>query len=114
LYLQDKDFHLFQEVHQFVPDALSRLCENNMPARLEQVDDIPGSEIRLPRQNLNCGNVGHIGALQTKLHIPKEIYFKIAAVHNSTMGHWGLVQRIMNTVEKTSAGITPAELILNN
>jgi len=39
LYLQDKDFHLYhvpgKEVHQFVPDALSRLCENNMPARLE-------------------------------------------------------------------------------
>ena len=37
LYLQDKDFHLMhvpgKEVHQFVPDALSRLCENNMPPK---------------------------------------------------------------------------------
>ena len=35
LYLQDKDFHLShvpgKEVHQFVPDALSRLCENLIP-----------------------------------------------------------------------------------
>jgi hypothetical protein len=94
LYLQDFDFHLYhvpgKEVHQFVPDALSRLCENNMPARLEPVDDIPGPEIRLPRQNLTGGSVIHVGALQTKLHIPKDIYCKIAAVHNSSMGHWGL------------------------
>ena len=35
LYLQDKDFDLChvpgKEEHQFVPDALSRLCVNNMP-----------------------------------------------------------------------------------
>jgi hypothetical protein len=34
LYLQDKDFYLCpvpgKEVQQGVPDALSRLCENNM------------------------------------------------------------------------------------
>ena len=34
LYLLDKDFYLChvpgKEVHQFVPDALSRLCENHM------------------------------------------------------------------------------------
>jgi len=34
LYLQDKDFYLChvpgKEVHQFVPDALSRLCVNHM------------------------------------------------------------------------------------
>ena len=39
LYLQDKDFHLChvpgKEVHQGVPDALSRLCENHMPAKQE-------------------------------------------------------------------------------
>ena len=37
LYLQDKGFYLChvpgKEVHQGVPDALSRLCENMMPAR---------------------------------------------------------------------------------
>jgi len=35
LYLQDKDFDLYhvsgKEEHQFVPDALSRLCVNHMP-----------------------------------------------------------------------------------
>ena len=35
MYLQDKDFALFHvsgtEEHQFVPDALSRLCFNNVP-----------------------------------------------------------------------------------
>ena len=33
-YLQDRDFHHVpeKEVHQFVPDALSRLCDNHMPA----------------------------------------------------------------------------------
>jgi hypothetical protein len=35
--LQDKDFHLChvpgKEVHQFVPVALSRLCDNHMPAK---------------------------------------------------------------------------------
>ena len=39
LYLQDKDFHLChvpgKEVHQGVPDALSRLCENHMPTKQE-------------------------------------------------------------------------------
>jgi hypothetical protein len=37
LYLQDKDFYLChvpgKEVHQGVPNALSRLCENHMPLR---------------------------------------------------------------------------------
>ena len=35
MYLQDKDFDLYHvsgtEEHQFVPDALSRLCVNNVP-----------------------------------------------------------------------------------
>jgi hypothetical protein len=35
LYLQDKDFDLYhisgKEEHQFVPDAFSRLCVNNVP-----------------------------------------------------------------------------------
>ena len=37
LYLQDKDFHLChvpgKEVHQGVPDALSRLCDNHITKR---------------------------------------------------------------------------------
>jgi len=39
MYLQDKDFDLYHvsgtEEHQFVPDALSRLCVNNVPSPLE-------------------------------------------------------------------------------
>jgi hypothetical protein len=35
MYLQDKDFNLYhvagKEEHQFVPDALSRLCVNHIP-----------------------------------------------------------------------------------
>ena len=35
MYLQDKDFDLYhvagKEEHQFVPDALSRLCVNHIP-----------------------------------------------------------------------------------
>ena len=35
IYSQDKDFDLFhvtgKEEHQFFPDALSRLCVNNVP-----------------------------------------------------------------------------------
>ena len=45
LYLQDKDFHLCQvpgkEVHQRIPDALSRLCENNMPTHSD--NSLPSS-----------------------------------------------------------------------
>ena len=37
LYMQDKDFYLCHvpgnELHQFVPDALSRLCDNHMPVK---------------------------------------------------------------------------------
>jgi hypothetical protein len=37
LYLQDKDFYLYhvpgKKVHQFVPDFLSRLCDNHGPAK---------------------------------------------------------------------------------
>ena len=35
MYLQDKDFNFYhvagKEEHHFVPDALSRLCVNNVP-----------------------------------------------------------------------------------
>ena len=75
LYLQDKDFHLChvpgKEVHQGVPDALSRLCENHMPAKPEQV------------------RTATLSALQPKQHLSNEVYDKIAAVHNSSVGHWG-------------------------
>jgi hypothetical protein len=31
----------------------------------------------------------HLSALQVKQEIPEEKYKRIAAVHNSNMGHWG-------------------------
>jgi hypothetical protein len=79
LYLQDKDFHLHhvpgKEVHQGVPDALSRLCENHMPPK--QVPEI---------QKVKTAT---LSALQPKQHLSNEVYDKIAAVHNSSVGHWG-------------------------
>ena len=48
LYLLDKDFYLChvpgKEVHQFVPDALSRLCENHMLSN--ESESLPTSGIR--------------------------------------------------------------------
>jgi len=43
LYFQDEDFHLYhvpgKKVHQFLKFyALLRLCENNLPARLDHAD----------------------------------------------------------------------------
>ena len=79
LYLQDKDFYLChvpgKEVHQGVPDALSRLCENHMPFKQAAQDNMGRTEI--------------LSALQPKQSLPDKVYDKIAAVHNSSMGHWG-------------------------
>jgi len=79
LYLQDKDFYLChvpgKEVHQGVPDALSRLCENHMPLRQVTQESMGRTEI--------------LSALQPKQSLLDSVYAKIAAVHNSRMGHWG-------------------------
>ena len=79
LYLQDKDFYLChvpgKEVHQGVPDALSRLCENHMPVKKDNREAVERPQ--------------HLSALQVKQEIPDEKYKRIAAVHNSNMGHWG-------------------------
>jgi len=206
LYLQDKDFHLCQvpgkEVHQRIPDALSRLCENNMPslpstvgqlAFLQLVLDISlhsSVEIEQPPQTGNTfilvlidafsrwvelfptktttalesescilQHFGRFGTpevvrtdrdaafhneLITELlrvagteqslttayskeenaiveRANKEVLRHLNALLFDARVHdkWSyeqlpMVQRIMNTVEKTSTGVTPAELILNN
>ena len=48
LYLLDKDFYLchvpVKEVHQFVPDALSRLCENHL---LSNENETPAHKLHL-------------------------------------------------------------------
>ena len=78
-YLQDKDFYLChvpgKEVHQGVPDALSRLCENYMPIK--------------PVQAGQQGSPVILAALQPKQSLPDKVYDKIAAVHNSSKGHGG-------------------------
>ena len=79
LCLQDKDFYLChvpgKEVHQGVPDALSRLCENHMPVKQDNRETVEWPQ--------------HLSALQVKQEIPDEKYKRMAAVYNSNMGHWG-------------------------
>ena len=79
LYLQDKDFYLChvpgKEVHQGVPDALPRLCDNHMPVKQDNRETVERPQ--------------HLSALQVKQEISDEKYKRIATVHNSNMGHWG-------------------------
>jgi hypothetical protein len=63
-----------KEVHQFVPDALSRLCENNMP----------------PKTTVASSSHGILAAMVPTFHIPDAIFRVIAKVHNSAVGHHGL------------------------
>ena len=72
LYLQDKNCTYVQgkSKRQFVPDALTRLCENNMP----------------PQQI-----AAMLASLAPSIRIPSAIFKQIEEVHNSTVGHWGLL-----------------------
>ena len=63
-----------KEVHQYVPDALSRLCENNMP----------------PKTTVASSSHGILAAMEPTFHIPDAIFRVIAKVHNSAVGHHGL------------------------
>ena len=75
LYLHDEDFDLYhvpgQEKHQFVPDALSRLCVNHIPP--------------IPRLTARS-----IVALRPVIEIPQNIYDRLSQIHNSHIGHAGL------------------------
>jgi hypothetical protein len=75
MYLQDKDFNLYhvagKEEHQFVPDALSRLCVNHIPPPPTVADK-------------------SIVALRPVMTLPQEIYDRIADIRNSLRGHVGL------------------------
>ena len=75
MYLQDKDFALFhvagKEEHQFVPDALSRLCVNHIPPPPTLADK-------------------SIVALRPVMNLPQNVYDRIADIHNSLRGHVGL------------------------
>jgi hypothetical protein len=69
LFLQGFDFLLYhipgKEIHQNIPDALSRLC-------------------------VNLIEVVTLSAIDNKERIPGNLYRKISAVHNSEVGHMGL------------------------
>jgi hypothetical protein len=69
LFLQGFDFLLYhipgKEIHQAIPDALSRLCTNLI-------------------------EVVTLSAIDNKERIPGNLYRKISAVHNSEVGHMGL------------------------
>ena len=73
--MQDKDFGLFhvpgKEEHQFVPDALSRLCTNHVPPPPTLAE-------------------GRIVALRPVMVLPPGIHARLSTVHNSKGGHWGL------------------------
>ena len=60
--------------NQFVPDALSRLCENNMP----------------PKAAVASSSLGLLAVMEPTFHIPDAIFRVIAGVHNSAVGHHGL------------------------
>ena len=57
-----------------VPDALSRLCENNMP----------------PKAAVASSSLGILAVMEPTFHIPDAIFRVIAKVHNSAVGHHGL------------------------
>ena len=63
-----------KEVHQYVPDALSRLCENIMP----------------PKAAVASSSLGILAVMESTFHIPDAIFRVIAKVHNSAVGHHGL------------------------
>jgi len=69
LFLQGFDFLVYhipgKEIHQTIPDALSRLCANLI-------------------------EVVTLSAIDNKERIPGNLYRNISAVHNSEVGHMGL------------------------
>ena len=73
--LTDKDFDLYHvsgtEEHQFVPDALSRLCVNNVPPPPTLADK-------------------SIIVLRPVMNLPQDVYGRLADIHNSLRGHVGL------------------------
>ena len=143
LYLQDKDFYLCHvpgtEVHQFVPDALSRLCENHMlsnenetPAHkrhmaflasIEPKHRISDTLLRytIPSRLLQVEHSFATAYSKEKIGLVERANQEVVRHLRAMLfdDKWSyeqlpMVQRIMNTVEKTSTGVSPAELILDN
>jgi len=74
LYLQGKDFHLChvpgKKVYEFVPDELSRLCDNHMPANEGKGQLTRGIKPSWP-------------LLSRNIVYPTQYFTQIATVHNS-------------------------------
>ena len=74
LYLQDKDFHLChvpgKEVHQFHPNALSRLCDNYMPTKEGE-------------KPAHSRHQAFLASIEPKHRIPDAVFKQIAKVYNS-------------------------------
>ena len=77
-----------------MPDTLSRLCENMMPARHDK------EERRQQAVTLS--------ALQPRHAIPEDKFEQIARMHNSSLDHWGhaLTKRRLNDLSVTDRMIT--------
>jgi len=60
-----------REEHQYVPDALSRLCMNNNPPP-------PTADNSM------------LMVLQSAVHLDNQTYELIKKVHSKQIGHWGL------------------------
>ena len=75
MHLQDKDLNSYhvagKEEHRFVPDALSRLCINNVPPPPTLADMV-------------------IVALRPVMDLPQDVYDRLTDIHNSLRGHVGL------------------------
>jgi hypothetical protein len=68
-----------KEEYQFVPDALSRLCVNNVPPRPTLADEI-------------------IVALRPVMDLSQDVDERLTDIHNSLRGHVG---RFVNNVSRT-------------
>jgi len=96
MYLQDKNFSLYhvagKEEHQFVPDALSRLCINHISPPPTLADK-------------------SIVALRSVMNLPQDIYDRIANIHNSLRGHVRLKlcrhRFKMNRKQRIKPGLPP-------
>ena len=88
-------------MHQQIPDALSRLCENNMPSKhVNPVGHILSLQLEIGSSPYSILSVEQLLAPQPgveppaivppKNRIAKPINKTIAKVHNSMEGHWVL------------------------
>ena len=100
--LERKDFDLYyvagKKEHQFVPDALSRICVNRIPPPPTLADK-------------------SIVTLRPVMTLPQDIYDTLADIHNSLRGHVGLKlckRRLkMTRKQRIKAGLPSEDAILD-